>query len=58
MLKAKKWMTPALIASSGIAFNGCLGAFWDGLWNTGWPREPRWLNIASDIIKVIILPGT
>ncbi len=58
MLKKTKWTTLVLLAGSGIAFNGCLGAFWDGVWNSGWPQDQRWLNIASDIIKVIILPGT
>jgi len=25
--------------------------FWQGLWNTGWPTDVRWLNIAWDILN-------
>jgi|YNPBryantNP2012_1023418.scaffolds.fasta_scaffold53239_2 hypothetical protein len=51
MTKKFKWLTLALLAGSATLFNGCLGAFWDGLWNTGWPTQSRWLNLAIDILN-------
>lgn len=53
MSKKSKWLALASIMASGAMLlqNGCLNSFWKGLWNTGWPTDNRWLNIAIDIIK-------
>lgn len=51
----KKWLTLALFSSGAMLFaNGCLGGFWQGLWNTGWPTDNRWLNIGIDVANEII----
>lgn len=53
MLKKTKWITLTLLASSAMLFaNGCLGAFWQGLWNTGFPGNGnRWLGLALDVLN-------
>lgn len=30
---------------------GCLGDFWAGFFNTGWPTNNRWLNVALDVLN-------
>lgn len=47
----KKWLKLALLTSGVLLANGCLGAFWQGLWNTGWPTNNRWLNLGLDILN-------
>lgn len=50
----KKWLTLAVLASATLLSNGCLGAFWQGMWNTGWPNGNRWLNLGLDIANEAI----
>jgi hypothetical protein len=48
----KKWVTlSALLFGGATVLDGCLGTFWDGLWNTGWPTNNHWLNIGIDVLK-------
>jgi len=51
MTKKAKWLTLAVLAGSATLFTSCLGGFWDGMWNTGWPTDSRWVNLALDIIN-------
>ncbi len=52
MLRKLKWLTlSGLTLGSATLFTGCLGAFWQGLWNTGWPTNNRWVNLAIDVVK-------
>lgn len=53
MNKKSKWLAlTSIVASGGMLFQGgCLQGFWQGFFNTGWPNNNRWLNIAIDIIK-------
>lgn len=51
MSKKAKWLTLSLLAGGGMLFNGCLSAFWNGMWNTGWPTDNRWINLALDIVN-------
>lgn len=55
MTKKSKWVTLALLAGGAVVFEGCLGAFWNGLWNTGWPAGNKWLNLAIDIVNESVL---
>lgn len=49
----KKWLTlSALLFGGGTLFqSGCLGQFWDGFWNTGWPTDNPWINIGIDVLN-------
>lgn len=55
MSKKSTWLKlGAMLTGGGMLLqNGCLSLedFWQGFWNTGWPSDIRWLNIAIDIIK-------
>ena len=53
MTKKSTWLKlGAMLMSGGLLLsNGCLGDFWAGFWNTGWPTEARWLNIAIDVLQ-------
>lgn len=53
MTKKAKWFTLAasLFGGSTLFQNGCLGDFWGGLWNTGWPADNRILNVAIDVLN-------
>ena len=48
-----KWfkLCASLLGGATLLQNGCLGDFWDGFWNTGWPTDVRWLNIAIDVLN-------
>jgi hypothetical protein len=55
MMNKAKWLTLSAIASTGLLLqSGCLGAFWDGLINSGWPTDNRWLNIGLDVANEIV----
>jgi len=48
----KKWISlSALLFGGATVLDGCMGGFWDGLWNSGWPSDNRWMNIGIDILK-------
>ncbi len=50
-MRRVKWMAlSALMGAGAMVSEGCLGAFWDGFWNTGWPANNRWLNLAYDVL--------
>ncbi|MGE0481979.1 MAG: hypothetical protein AB7Q17_16075 [Phycisphaerae bacterium] len=51
MKKSKLMMLSALVAGATLFQNGCLGSFWDGFFNGGWPNGNRWLNIAIDVLN-------
>ncbi len=49
----KKWLTLGAMAFGGATLfqNGCLGSFWQGLFNSGFPAENRVLNVALDVLQ-------
>jgi len=52
MIKRRKWLSLLAITASGtMLVSGCLGAFWQGMWKTGWPSDNPWLNAAVDVLK-------
>lgn len=51
MTKKFKWLTLSLLATGTLFASGCLGAFWQGLWNTGFPANNRWINLGLDILN-------
>ena len=52
MSRRSRWLALFILGTGGTVFvNGCLGAFWQGLWNTGWPTDNRWVNLAVDVLK-------
>lgn len=53
MTKKSKWLTlsAALFGGATLFQSGCLGDFWAGFWNSGWPTDNRWLNIAIDVLN-------
>ena len=57
MRKNIKWLNLAVLAAGGLAFQGCLGAFWDGVWNSGFPENNRAISIAWDVIQNILIAG-
>ena len=54
-MKKVKWITLVLLATSTATFGGCVSAFWQGMWNTGWPTNNPWLNLGSDIVNEMML---
>ncbi len=54
-MKAKWYKLGAILLGGGtlFQFGGCLNLedFWQGFWNTGWPTDNRWLNIAIDVLN-------
>jgi hypothetical protein len=51
-MKKSTWLKlSAMSLAGGLLLSGCLAQFWDGFWNTGWPTDNRWLNIAIDILQ-------
>lgn len=52
MNKSKMITLAAMLLGGATLFqNGCLGAFWDGFFNSGFPTNNRWLNLAIDILN-------
>jgi len=55
MKKAKLYTLVALVLGGGTLFaSGCgggLNGFWQGMFNTGWPNNNRWLNLTIDILN-------
>lgn len=51
MKNAKFLAISALIAGATLFQSGCLGAYFDGFFNTGWPTGNRWLNLGIDVLK-------
>jgi hypothetical protein len=52
MSKAKLYKLGAVLLGGGMLLqSGCLQDFWQGFWNTGWPADNRWLNIAIDVLN-------
>lgn len=53
--KLLKWTAAAFGGGVLLQFGGCLGGgfqdFWSGFWNTGWPTDNQWLNIALDVLN-------
>jgi hypothetical protein len=54
-MKAKWYKLGAMLLGAGtlLQFGGCLNIedFWQGFWNTGWPTNNTWLNIAIDVLN-------
>ncbi len=57
MRSTSKWLTLMALLAGGstLLINGCLGAFWQGFWNTGWPTQNPWLNLAIDAVKEVTI---
>lgn len=52
MIKNAKFLAiSALVAGATLFQTGCLGAFFDGFFNSGWPTNNRWINLGIDILK-------
>ena len=55
MIKKSTWLKlgAMLLGGATLFSNGCLNLqdFWDGFWNTGWPTDSRWLNVAIDVLQ-------
>ena len=49
----KKWITFVALTFGGSTLfqSGCLGDFWKGFFNEGWPSDNRWLNLTIDILN-------
>jgi hypothetical protein len=49
----KKWMTlvAATLGGGTLFQSGCLNDFFGGFFNTGWPTDNRWLNLAIDVLN-------
>jgi hypothetical protein len=50
-MSKKKLVTFAALLSGTVFATGCLSAFWQGMWNTGWPAHNRWLSLGWDILQ-------
>lgn len=57
-MNRKAWLKwSVLLLGGGSLFHsfgggsGCLGDFWGGFWNTGWPTNNRWINVALDVLN-------
>lgn len=51
-MKTTKWLKLGMLLAAGaVALNGCLGDFWAGFFNTGWPADNMWLNLTVDILN-------
>jgi hypothetical protein len=55
---SKKWLklSALLVGGATLFGNGCLQGFWQGLWNTGWPTDNRYVNLIIDILNEELLP--
>ena len=53
----KKFLTLAAMTFGGsMLFQvGCLGEFWGGFFNTGWPANNQFLNLGIDILMEELL---
>lgn len=52
MTKSKLWVLGAMLFGGATLFqNGCLNGFWQGLFNTGWPTNNRFINIGLDVLR-------
>lgn len=56
MFKNGKRLTFVLLLGGATLLQGCLGAFWQGFWNTGWPENQRWINLGIDVVNEALLP--
>lgn len=55
-MKKSKWLTLALLSAGTLLLaNGCLTAFGQGLFSTGWPRGNRLFNLAVDVVNGSLL---
>ena len=51
-IMTKKWLTLCTLLFGGATvLSGCMGEFWSGFWNTGWPTNSRWINIGIDVLN-------
>lgn len=59
---SKKWLTLSAALFGGATlfqggclgfggFDGFLGDFWSGFWNTGFPTDNQWINIGLDVLN-------
>lgn len=49
----KKWITLGAMMFGGATLfqNGCLGAFWQGFFNDGFPTNNRVINVTLDVLQ-------
>jgi predicted component of type VI protein secretion system len=51
MKKAKLLALSATLLGGATLLEGCVGAFWEGLWKTGFPANNQWIDLTLDIIR-------
>jgi hypothetical protein len=52
MSKRKLYLLAAMMFGGATVFqSGCLNAFLQGFFNTGWPRGDRRINILIDVLN-------
>ena len=52
MNKAKLAALSVMVLGGATLFEGCLNAFWQGLWKTGFSfGGPKWIDVALDILR-------
>ncbi|MGE3180581.1 MAG: hypothetical protein AB7N71_03055 [Phycisphaerae bacterium] len=49
----KKWVSLGALLFGGATLfqSGCLGAFGQGFFNSGWPTNNRVINVALDVLQ-------
>jgi hypothetical protein len=52
MKKGKLIALSASLLAGATLFQGCVQAFWQGLWKTGFSwGGPKWIDLALDIVR-------
>jgi hypothetical protein len=51
MKRAKLLALSVMLLGGATLFEGCVSAFWQGLWKTGFPANNQWLNLGLDILR-------
>ncbi len=55
MKKAKLVALSAMLLGGATLFEGCVSAFWQGLWKTGFPANNQWIDLTLDILREDLL---
>lgn len=51
MNKVKLVVLSAALLGGATLFEGCVSAFWQGLWKTGFPADNKWIDLTLDILR-------
>lgn len=52
MSKNKLFALSAMLLTGATVFQGCLGAFWQGMWKTGFSfGQDKWVDVTLDILR-------